>query len=62
MFPTLEQEMLFGKISAIQDLLRIAYNAEGDNRAKLFAVAVDMINELSALLAAKAPEMEEDDE
>lgn len=61
MFPTIEQEMLFGKMSAIQDLLRIAYAAEGDNRKRLFAVAVDMINELAGLLAVKAPEIEEDD-
>lgn len=61
MFPNIEQEILFQKFNAIQDLIRIAYAAEGDNRARLFDVARNMIGELADLLAAKSPATEEDE-
>ena len=61
MWPNIEQDMLFQKFDAIRELIRIAYQTEGENRARLFDTARSMINELADILKAKAPEMEDDE-
>ena len=62
MWPNIEMETIMAKLDALRDVLRIAYGSEGKTRESLFATAVTMVNELAALVAAKAPEEEEDDE
>lgn len=61
MWPNMEQDIIFGKLDAIRDLIRIAYGTEGENRARLFETASSMIVELGQAVADKAPEMEEDE-
>ena len=62
MWPNIEMDVIMAKLDALRDVLRIAYGSEGKTRESLFATAVTMVNELAALVAAKAPEEEEDDE
>lgn len=62
MWPNIEMETIMAKLDALRDVLRIAYGSEGKTRESLFATAVTMVNDLAALVAAKAPEEEEDDE
>ena len=62
MWPNIEMDVIMAKLDAIRDVIRIAYGSEGKTRESLFATAVTMVNELAALVAAKAPEEEEDDE
>ena len=61
MWPNMEIDMMMGKLDAIRDIVRIAYGAEGENRARLFATARDMLRELADNMEQKAPEMEEDE-
>lgn len=62
MWPPIEMDVIMAKLDALRDVLRIAYGSEGKTRESLFATAVTMVNDLAALVAAKAPEEEEDDE
>lgn len=62
MWPNIEMDVIMAKLEALRDVLRIAYGSEGKTRESLFATAVTMVNDLAALVAAKAPEEEEDDE
>lgn len=62
MWPNIEMDVIMAKLDALRDVLRIAYGSEGKTRESLFATAVTMVNELAALVAAKAPEEMEDDE
>lgn len=62
MWPNIEMDVIMAKLDALRDVLRIAYGSEGKTRESLFATAVTMVNDLAALVAAKAPEEEEDDE
>ena len=55
-------DVIMAKLDAIRDVIRIAYGSEGDIRASLFATSRQMVAELAELLAAKAPEPEDDDE
>lgn len=62
MWPNIEMDVIMAKLDAIRDVIRIAYGSEGDIRASLFATSRQMVAELAELLAAKAPEPEDDDE
>lgn len=62
MWPNIEMDVIMAKLDAVRDVVRIAYGSEGKTRESLFATAATMINELAAVVAAKAPEEEEDDE
>lgn len=62
MWPNIEMDVIMAKLDAVRDVIRIAYGSEGKTRESLFATAVTMVNELAALVAAKAPEEMEDDE
>ncbi len=62
MWPNIEMDVIMAKLDAVRDVIRIAYGSDGKTRESLFATAVTMVNELAALVAAKAPEEEEDDE
>lgn len=62
MWPNIEMDVIMAKLDALRDVLRIAYGSEGKTRESLFATAVTMVNDLAALVAAKAPEEMEDDE
>ena len=62
MWPNIEMDVIMAKLDAVRDIVRIAYGSEGKTRESLFATAVTMVNELAALVAAKAPEEMEDDE
>ena len=62
MWPNIEMDVIMAKLDAVRDVLRIAYGSEGKTRESLFATAVTMVNELAALVTAKAPEEMEDDE
>lgn len=61
MWPNMEIDMMMGKMDAIRDIVRIAYGAEGENRSRLFAAALDMLRELADNMEQKAPEMEDDE-
>ena len=61
MWPNMEIDMMMGKLDAIRDIIRIAYGAEGENRGRLFETARSMLGELADVMAAKSPEMEDDE-
>lgn len=61
MWPNMEIEMMMGKMDAIRDIVRIAYGSEGENRARLFATARDMLRELADNLEQKAPDDPDDE-
>lgn len=60
MWPGMEMDMLFSKIEAIRDIIRIAYGTEGENRTRLFETARSMLAELAGKLEEKAPEQDDD--
>jgi len=61
MWPNMEIDMMMGKMDAIRDIIRIAYGAEGENRARLFETARDMLIGLADQMKKEAP-VEDDDE
>ena len=66
MWPNMEIDMMMGKMDAIRDIIRIATGgrqngAEGENRARLFATARDMLRELADALEQKTPDDPDDE-
>jgi len=53
MWPNMEIDMMMGKLDAIRDIVRIAYGAEGENRARLFETARSMIEALGKQIATQ---------
>lgn len=58
MWPEMGQDELFTRLDNIRDLIRIAFNAEGENKARLLETARSMIEELGR----KVEEQQEDEE
>ena len=54
-------DMMMGKLDGIRDIIRVAYNTEGENRNRLFETARSLLAELADQMKQETPAMEDDE-